>query len=189
MCLMIKLTDERVFLIISNTVDVYKPVNVKSLTQHGRLDVLCRSISSVFYLSDNFRTDSILNIFFKLNNLVLTLEGNSIRNMSPDEKSIAGILKKVFSGSNFPGVQLKAASFEDFLNTLVKPALLHINGEDLGNDENIRNFTSFILGDQEGISLEMEKMLVNIPKIRIGQHEYLSSQCITIINYLKDTKE
>ncbi|MHA2094281.1 MAG: hypothetical protein ACW98F_06600 [Candidatus Hodarchaeales archaeon] len=55
---------QRIFIITSNTVDNTKPLSINSLTSYGRLDVLCRCISTAFFLSNDFRKNVHLYIYF-----------------------------------------------------------------------------------------------------------------------------
>ena len=74
----------RKFIIISNTVDTSKPLSLNSLTGYGRLDVLCRCISSSFFLSNKFRKDVVLLIYFNVNKLIMEIDGSIIRGINPE---------------------------------------------------------------------------------------------------------
>ena len=76
----------RNFILISNTVDTSKSLSLNSLTGYGRLDVICRCISNAFFLSNNFRRDVVLYIFFIKNKMILRIEGATVRGINPDEK-------------------------------------------------------------------------------------------------------
>ncbi|UCE15125.1 MAG: tRNA (pseudouridine(54)-N(1))-methyltransferase TrmY, partial [Candidatus Heimdallarchaeota archaeon] len=53
----------RYFIVMSNSVDTSKPLALNSITAYGRLDVICRCITSAFYLSNEFRRDVTLKIY------------------------------------------------------------------------------------------------------------------------------
>lgn len=174
----------RNFLLISNTVDTSKPLSLNSLTGYGRLDVICRCISAAFFLSNNFRKNVCMEIFFRMNEQILEIQGEQVRGINPDERAVAGVLKRVFSGKSFPGIRLYSGSLQQFLNKN-QPLLIDANGTN--SLELIKDHPFFLIGDQLGFLNEDEHLLNGFKKISLGSNVYLSSQVITILNYHLDT--
>lgn len=174
----------RRFLIISNTVDTSKPLSLNALTAYGRLDVLCRCIPAAFFLSNEFRRDVVLEVFFRTNQKVLEIQGNTVRGINPDERAIAGVLKRIFKGFKYPGTRFYNCSLETLLKDQ-NPLILDTYGarSPLLLDKN--NF--FIIGDHLGLLEEDYKILAKFMKFSLGRNVYLSSQTITILHYLLDT--
>ncbi|MFX0182821.1 MAG: hypothetical protein ACFE95_07025 [Candidatus Hodarchaeota archaeon] len=177
----------RRFLIISNTVDTSKPLFLNSLTGYGRLDVLCRCITAAFFLSDKFRKDVILTLYFRKNEKILEIQGSNVRGINPDERAIAGVLKRVFSGKKYPGLTFYRENLENLL-TRFKPYVLDGSGETFFQKFDSINYT-FLIGDQMGFLEEDRHLLGKFDKISLGSHVYLSSQTITILNFLLDNLE
>ena len=174
----------RNFIIISNTVDTSKSLSLNSLTGYGRLDVICRCISNAFFLSNNFRRDVVLYIFFKKNKMILRIDGATVRGINPDERAIAGILKRVFQKSPISlGIDFFRGSIDDLILKHT-PILLDRYGESYKFEKS--EFHSFLIGDQLGYPPEYVDILKSLKKVSLGSKEYLSSQTISILNFLLD---
>jgi tRNA (pseudouridine54-N1)-methyltransferase len=176
----------RYFLIVSNTVDTSKPLSLNSLTGYGRLDVLCRCISAAFFLSDDFRKNVKLEIFFRKNGKNLEIDGNKVRGINPDERAIAGVLKRVFTGKKYPGIKFYKQSLEEFLKEH-QPIMLDVKGNQLYQE--LYKYSSFLIGDQLGFLAEDKDLFAGLEKMSLGPQMYLSSQTITILNYSLDSQD
>ncbi len=173
----------RHFIIISNTVDTNLPLSLNSLTAYGRLDVICRCISASFYLSDTFRKEVLLSVILLKSGKIMHIEGDKVRGINPDERAIAGVLKQVFKGKNYPGITFFEGSFDTFIVDHT-PIVLMNTESPLENFP--QKYRSFIIGDQVGYSDEFKELINQFPKASLGPNTYLSSQTITILHYLLD---
>jgi tRNA pseudouridine-54 N-methylase len=176
----------RRFIVISNTVDTSKPLSLNSLTGYGRLDVICRCISNSFFLSNNFRKDVILLIYFSMNNLILEIDGSTVRGINPDERAIAGVLKQVFKGLDYSGIKIYKGTITILL-TKYQPVVLDQKCKILG--DKLSKYQSYLLGDQVGYPSGHEELFKDLRKISLGSIEYLSSQTINILNFRLDQEE
>ncbi len=176
----------RRFIIISNTVDTSKPLSLNSLTGYGRLDVICRCISSSFFLSNDFRKDVILQIYFNMNKLILEIDGFTVRGINPDERAIAGVLKRIFRGLDYSGIKFYKGTLTDLLSEN-QPVILDQKGKQLRNG--FSKYQSFLIGDQMGYPSGNEQLFLELEKISLGPIEYLSSQTINILNFRLDQEE
>lgn len=174
----------RKFLIISNTVDTSQPLSLNSLTAYGRLDVICRCISSAFYLSNDFRKDVFLSIFFQKNQKIMEIDGNKVRGLNPDERAIAGVLKKIFVGKEFPGINIQSQDLDVILHD---QSILLLDKNGIKLDSAISESNTFVIGDHLGFQIENKELLQNSRKISLGKTEYMSSQVITILHFLLDS--
>ncbi len=173
----------RRFLVISNTVDTSRPLALNSLTGYGRLDVICRCITAAFFFSDEFRKDVNLNIYFRINEKILEIQGDKVRGINPDERAIAGILKKVFQGHPYLGISFYNAKLENFIE---KQKIVVFDTKGDYSTHLLKDNDSFLIGDQIGFIEEDRHLLTKLPKFSLGSRLYLSSQTITILNYLLD---
>jgi tRNA pseudouridine-54 N-methylase len=113
----------------------------------------------------------------------LEIRGDKVRGINPDERAIAGVLKKVFQGTKYTGIRF----YEESLENLIKkenPIMLGTKGE--YSISKIQTQNTFLLGDQLGFQEDIYILLSNLEKYSLGSNIYLSSQAITIINYLLD---
>ena len=173
----------RRFLIISNSVNTSRPLSLNSLTGYGRLDVLCRCITAAFFLSNDFRKNVILEIYFRINRKILEIQGEKVQGINPDERAIAGVLKRVFEGHTHPGIRFYPNNLEYCLEKH-KPVVLDTEG--VYSTQVLEKHNFFLIGDQIGFLEENYKLFSKFPKLSLGSHKYLSSQTITILNYLLD---
>ncbi|MFX0206398.1 MAG: hypothetical protein ACFFDT_10470 [Candidatus Hodarchaeota archaeon] len=173
----------RHFLIISNSIDTSKPLSLNSLTGYGRLDVLCRCITAAFFLSNDFRKDVIFEVYFRINGKILEIQGDKVRGINPDERAIAGLLKKVFQGRKFLGIRFYSENLDNFIRNR-KIVVFDITGD--YSIHLLKDYDSFLIGDQIGFLEEDRRLFTKLPTLSLGSHLYLSSQTITILNYLLD---
>ncbi len=111
------------------------------------------------------------------------MDGSVVRGINPDERAIAGILKRVFQGLPVSGISFYNGELKDLISKY-QPVILDVHGE--VNQEFIRASHSFIIGDQVGYPKEFEEVFSVLKKISLGINEYLSSQTISIVNYILD---
>lgn len=176
----------RHFIIISNTVDTSASLSINSLTAFGRLDVICRCVTASFYLSDGFRKNVTLSIIFLKTGKIMQIQGEEVRGINPDERAIAGVLRKVFSGKTYPGIIFYSESFDNFISNYDPIVLTDTKSQ---SENLLHQYNTYIIGDQAGFSEEFKQQLDLYPKASLGSRIYLSSQTITILNYLIDRFE
>jgi len=166
------------------------------LINAGRMDLVCRCISSALWLSHNVRGDT--RIFVVLNGppkppVTICFQGSSLSKVYVDETTNAKWIKKLLSMKfgkewlDLDGTRIARKSFQEVLSELKgKNYVLHEKGEFIDNvkiDEN----PIFVLGDQVGLPDKEEKFaLRNGEKISLGKNVYLASACISIINWVCD---
>jgi tRNA pseudouridine-54 N-methylase len=118
--------------------------------------------------------------------MILRIEGATVRGINPDERAIAGVLKRVFQKLPTPkGIEFFRGSIDDLILNY-NPILLDRYGESYKYKESDSH--SFLIGDQLGYPPEYEDLLKRLKKVSIGSQEYLSSQTISILNFLLDQK-
>ncbi len=177
-------------------------INLKDLPgAAGRLDVLARCINSAFWISYGIRKNVIFHTILHGEPnppIYIRLEGNKLKKVSPDERNIAIFIGKALKKVNVskeiestPGIFVSKKSFEKLLeeNENKNFYLLDENGKDIKNVE-IKN-PFFFLGDNVDLS-ENEKNLLykyGAKAISLGKTSYLSSHCITILNWWMDRNE
>ncbi len=155
--------------------DFPSSISLNNLSEH-RIDVLCRVITNAFYLDNDFRKD--VRLIVLSDKLTLEFDGSRLRGIRPDERTNAGILKKVLSGGRQPGITLLTEY------KLPENAFwLDIEGEyyqkkDPGQDP------VFVIGGEQGMTVPE-----NANKLSLGKKSYLASQCVTILNHWMDVKE
>ncbi|MGC8812614.1 MAG: tRNA (pseudouridine(54)-N(1))-methyltransferase TrmY [Candidatus Aenigmatarchaeota archaeon] len=171
----------------------------------GRMDLVCRCISSALWVSNDLRRDT--KIFVILEGppnppRTIVFDGNSLKGVNPDERNIASHIKKALEvGLNLgleqeinvsPGIKVAKKSFESLIKEKSKETqllYLHPEGKDIREIE-IKENVAFILGDHIGIARKTEKLIerLNIEKVSLGSKIYLASHAIVIANYELDRR-
>lgn len=170
--------------------------SLNDLPGAGRMDVVCRSINSAFWVSDGLRKDTKMYIVLEGKpNLPLTVEIDSkkIKRFSPDERNIASHIKIAINKFNElkgavesePGVTIMNKRFEELIrekNKDVEMIYLDQNGSDIRKFK-FKKDICCILGDHLGLDENTKKFLdgFKIKKISVGPYTYLSSTVIAVI--------
>jgi tRNA (pseudouridine54-N1)-methyltransferase len=164
--------------------------NLNNLTGTGRLDVLCRTITSTFFLSNSFRKYSNLFIYFQATAQLTHFDGNFLKGLNPDERSIAGFLRRIFQNKKIQGVTTRLISLEDFRATYPKGFILNSQGMSFNKvNHEIQDSQIFFLGDHIGFNPEEKQILSYLKPLSLGPNMLLTSHCITILHHLLDSLE
>ncbi len=189
----------REFILLASRARTSPDFDLFNLKEAGRMDLVCRAVSSAFFTSDNLRTDTILNVVLNGPDYppkIITFSGNSLRNIYPDEISIAGyILQALKKGKNLKlneqidvtdGVKISKKSFEAQVKEKSSDKkLIYLNdkGEDI-RDIELKDDFVFILGDNLGLPKKTEKFLdrLNAKKVKLGSVSLFSSHAIILVH-------
>lgn len=193
----IDLNTKNFFIFLKET-KINPNLNLNNLPGEGRLDLICRIISSTFFLSNSFREDTNLHLFFESESILITLYGKRIKKIMPDERSVGGLLKKIFKkivdgtikNKNKLEFKWQYFSLEDFPKNIPNGFILDIDGIIIKKIENkkILGFNYFI-GDHLGLNEKDKSFLAKFEKLSLGKNELHASNCITIIHHYLDSIE
>jgi len=186
----------RTFVLYARKARTDSDFSLDDLIGAGRMDLVCRCISSALWLSHNSREDT--QIFVVLNGppkppVTIWFRGSEFSKVYVDEITNAKWVKNILS-MNFgkewldvEGTRVARKSFQEVLFELNgKNYVLHEKGEFIDNVRLDKN-PVFVLGDQIGLPDKEEKFaLRNGEKISLGKNVYLASACISIINWVCD---
>jgi len=167
-------------------------LNINDLpSSGGRMDLICRCISSAFFLSHNIREDTIFySVHYGAPNppVALKFVGKELKRVSPDERSIALFIKKALEKNpikiwkkSTDGIYIAKKDFKElilekkqnnyniyYLHKEGKPiedifnnGNIDINNSNNINSNNINSNILFVLGDHIGIGEEDEYFLEN----------------------------
>ena len=167
----------REFIILTNSRP--KDFDINNMPGDGRYDLIARCIREALWLSGSLRNSKIHII---MNNMVMSFD-NKIKRISPDERSIGLWIKKIISGGTNPGISfVPKNNFWDSFESR-NCYVLDRYGKKINNI--LSSNPVFILGGHKGFT---EEVSIKADKISLGNKEYLTSQCITILNWLSDGK-
>ncbi len=190
----------RGFLVIGNKAST-SPFSLKNIPGAGRMDILCRCISQAIFLSHSIRRS--VEVYLLLLGdpnppRVVKIKSDEVKRMSPDERSVAGLIKKALkfkAGEKWvetnSGILTSKKNLKRLLEELSNSYKIYYMRED-GKD--LRKLTDkmenplFILGDHLGVKKEDEKLILQFAKdiVRVSNRSLMAEQCITIANYELD---
>jgi len=180
----------REFIIYSRT--GYTSPNFRNLLDGGRLDVVYQCILMALFRSGGMRRDVKFHAI--LNGppnppLEMIIDGATLRDIRLDEHTWEGIIRKVLSGKNHPGISIRKNSLQGLIKDKTNVFVLEESGENIRTiDLGINPI--FVLGDQVGLPKKEEKFILRYgKKVSLGKTAYLASACVSIINYVLDLRE
>lgn len=198
------------FIVIGNKAVTAGKIHLNDLCgSAGRMDVMCRCLTSALFVSFGMRRDVQVHIVLMGPpgpSKIVRFSGEKLRYLNPDERSAGSLIQKAIllqeneiEKESTPGVFVRTGTLNDLLKEfkiqdrnliLMTENGRHINKAMSETPEIFEN-PVFILGDNLGI-LENEANELNKYKthaISLGKNPILTSQCITILHYEIDKHE
>lgn len=190
----------RSFLIIGNEA-VTEPFSLNDIPGAGRMDILCRCVSQALFLSHSIRRD--VEVFLLLLGKpdppkVVRIVSNELRRMSPDERNIAGHIRKALGFKatkdwveTNSGIFVTKKSLEELLLELSERYNIYYlreDGRDINEVASKINDPLFILGDHIGVKKEDEDVIFKFTTtiLSVSKLSLMAEQCITIAHYILD---
>ena len=168
--------------------------NFTSLHDAGRLDIVYECAVASLFLSHGIRKNVIFHAI--LNGppdppLHLKIEGETLHDVRTDQETWKQILKKLLSGKPHPGITTYKTGFEALVKAKANESQIYVleeGGKPISKVQ-IGEKPVFVLGDHVGLPKKVEGFALRYgEKISLGKQPYLAASCITILNYLLDTK-
>ncbi|MDD4497518.1 MAG: tRNA (pseudouridine(54)-N(1))-methyltransferase TrmY [Methanosarcinaceae archaeon] len=169
----------------------------------GRMDILCRCVSSALFLSFGMRRD--VNVHLLLlgepdPGKIIRFEGQYLRYLNPDERSSGSLINKALIKEasdlyvrSTPGVWIRRGTLKTLLDQFEGRSLNYLreDGEDIREVVKTLEDPVFILGDHTGVTEEEEAELLEAGAkiISVGPISLHSNHCITLINNEMDRVE
>lgn len=169
----------------------------------GRMDILCRCVSSALFLSFGMRRD--VNIHLLLlgepdPGKIIRFEGLNLKYLNPDERSSGSLIQKALQKEapekdtrSTPGVWIRRGDLLSLLSEFGGRPLFYLREDGRDFREFAREIRDpvFILGDHTGVTEEEEKQLFEAGAkiISIGPISLHSDHCITLVHNELDRVE
>ncbi len=190
----------RAFLVVGNYAYT-QPFRLNDIPGAGRMDVLCRCVAQALFISHGIRKD--VEIYLLMLGppqppKTVRIIGSEVRRMSPDERNIAGHIRKALGlkinrdwRKVHSGVYVARKDLEDLLSELSRSYdvyYLHESGEDIRKLAPQMKNPLFVLGDHIGLKEEQEKIVLKFAAgvVSVSPLSLLAEQCIIITHYELD---
>ena len=166
----------------------------------GRIDVLCRCVTSVLLVSHGVRSDSRCHLVFD-DTLTITVDGGAVRRLNPDERSTAARLRNALERRDeaighqpvdvSPGITLKRQGVEATIDAVMRdatPVVLHEDGEP-ATEATVPSTPAFVLSDHHEFSEADHAALSEYDpqRISLGPVALHADQAITVAHNWLDT--
>lgn len=166
----------------------------------GRLDALCRSITASFVTSHGIRETVRVHLVVQ-DQLTITFDGSDLRNLHPDERSTAALVRTALEhreeaigalpAEPSPGVELYRRGFEATLESVSSDGTvvqLHEDGEAVV-DAPVPTDPVFVLSDHHDFTADEQQLLTEYTdrRLRLGPERLHADQAITVAHHFLDT--
>ncbi len=190
---------KRAFVLIANKAST-APFKLNDLAgAAGRMDIVCRCIAQSLLLSHSIRKNVVFYSILLGNPdppKAIKVVGDEVKYLGPDERNIAGLIKKALSlkvSENWvrstPGFYIARRSLSEILNELkdenFEIIYLKEDGVDIRNVVKKFKSPAFILGDHLGVPRDLEKIILEFADyiVSLLPISLQADQCILIANY------
>ena len=164
----------------------------------GRLDVLCRCVTTGLLNSHGIRTDAAVTTLHQ-NEIAVRFDGESIKRLNPDERSTAARFRTALGDAenaigsvgveSSPGVIVAKRNLTDLLAEVPKPIIqLHPGGDSVTTLPSDTSGT-FVLSDHRRFADHDEQILEGRcdRRISVGPVALHADQAITVLHNYLDT--
>jgi tRNA (pseudouridine54-N1)-methyltransferase len=167
----------------------------------GRLDVLCRCVTSAFFLSHSIREAVQVHLVVG-DEFTVRFDGRTIRRLNPDERSTAALIRTALENradaighmpaESTPGVTIRRMGFEATLGELATDATvvtLHEDG-DRAADVDPPADPLFVLSDHRNFTDQESSLLSTTAdeRLRLGPEILHADHAITVAHNYLDTE-
>jgi tRNA (pseudouridine54-N1)-methyltransferase len=170
----------------------------------GRMDLLCRAVGAAFFLSHDMRRDVVVYLVLlgqPTPPRIIRIAGPEVRNMNPDERNIAGLVRKALLVEDIdtgwckssPGIMVSSKGLKELLDEVAPspgPSTVYLreDGEPIGK-ATLGQDVIFLLGDHMGPTPEQEALLKGWSTVSLGKKSYHTDHCIAVVNHELDARE
>jgi tRNA (pseudouridine54-N1)-methyltransferase len=192
---------KRKFFLVANIARTSE-FSLNDLPGAGRMDIVCRFIAQSLFISHGVRRDSaaIVTLLGEPEPpKTVLIKGDEVKYMSPDERNIAGLLKKSLRlkvekswKKSSPGIYISSKDVEEVLDCFQSSKIVYLreDGQDLVKNISIDDFL-FVLGDHIGVPDELEQIIISKSDMvaSLSPISLQADQCIIILHNILDRIE
>ena len=188
----------RQFIVLGHDAPTTAEFSLDNLTGAGRLDALCRCVTSGLLLSHDIREDVRVHLVLA-DEFTITFDGSSLQGLNPDERSTAALVRTALDEreeaighvpvETSPGVSLVRKGFEATLDDIDGTVVqLHGEGTPAVETEPPAD-PAFVLSDHNEFTGEETALLADVAEKRVslGPRPLHGNQAITVAHNWLDT--
>ena len=174
-------------------------ISLNNLPGTGRLDLLCRCVTSALLLSHDIREN--VRVHLVIDGYVIRFDGAELRRLNPDERSTAALIRDALadresaigamSATTSPGVSIRNSDLESVLGRFEDTTRiqLHAEGQPIAETEPPVD-PVFVLSDHREFTDSETELLAEHAERRLslGPHALHADQAITVAHNYLDTE-
>jgi tRNA (pseudouridine54-N1)-methyltransferase len=190
----------RQFLVVGHDAPTTADFSLDDLPGAGRLDALCRCVTSALLLSHDIREDVRVHLVLD-NQFTVTFDGSELQGLNPDERSTAALVRTALDEreeaighipvETSPGVSLVRKGFEATLDDAeADGTVVQLHGEGTPAIETEPPTDPiFVLSDHRNFTDEETALLDDVAEKRVslGPRRLHGNQAITVAHNWLDT--
>ncbi|WP_435364902.1 tRNA (pseudouridine(54)-N(1))-methyltransferase TrmY [Haloarchaeobius sp. DYHT-AS-18] len=192
----------RQFIVLGHEVPTTADFSLDALaSEAGRMDLLARCLNAAFLASHGIREDVRVHLVIG-DEYTVTVDGSEVRNLHPDERSIAALVRNALDhredaighmpAEASPGVSIRRFGFETILEECARDGTviqLHEDG-DPASEAEIPENPVFVLSDHTDFTDEEESLLADAAdlRLRLGPRTLHADHSITVAHHWLDTQ-
>lgn len=184
------------FVVVGHLGSTDPDFSLNNLPGAGRMDELCRCVAASLCLSHGIRRDTeclLVLLGGPKAPKTIRFSGESVRSLSPDERNVAGLIKKALAlpcGTVFressPGVSVRKGGLAEVLAEC-GCAVLDEGGEDIRGFETVPE--TFVLSDHQNFSEEERGLMQDLPACSLGPCILHADMAIVVLHNELDRRE
>ncbi|WP_302081628.1 tRNA (pseudouridine(54)-N(1))-methyltransferase TrmY [Salinibaculum rarum] len=190
----------RQFLVVGHDAPTTADFSLNDLPGAGRLDALCRCVTSALLLSHDIRGD--VRVYLVLSNqFTVTFDGSELQGLNPDERSTAALVRTALDEreeaighipvETSPGVSLVRKGFEATLDDAeADGTVVQLHGEGTPAIETEPPTDPvFVLSDHRNFTDEETALLDDVAdkRVSLGPRRLHGNQAVTVAHNWLDT--
>lgn len=188
----------RRFVVLAHELSASADISLDDLPGTGRLDLLCRCVTSALLFSHDIRED--VRVHLVVDGYVVRFDGAELRRLNPDERSTAALIRDALAvrdeaigaiaATASPGVSIRNGGFESVLGQFEDATLveLHAEGRPIVGVEPPEE-PVFVLSDHRNFTDSERELLGEFAdeRVSLGPRALHADQAITVAHNYLDT--
>jgi len=190
----------REFVVVGHEAPTTPEFSLDDLPGAGRLDVLCRCVTSAFCLSHDVRETVRVRLVLG-DEYVVRFEGSELRHLRPDERSAASLIRGALEARDgaigameanpSPGIYVGTGDFEDAIDAAAASATLvqlHEDGDPIAALDPPSD-PAFVLSDHRGFTDAEADLLADAAgeRVSVGPEALHADHAVTVAHNYLDT--
>jgi tRNA (pseudouridine54-N1)-methyltransferase len=183
------------FVLLAHEAPTRAEINLNNLAGEGRVDLIARTVNSALLKSHGLREENELFLIFQ-DELLIHFEGEEVGGVNPDERSIAGLLKRAVKqrfrkGEKVAdGVTVEEKGLEEVLESFEEDIFVLKEGGRPLPESGALEDSVFVLSDHRDFEGEEIEALepAGAEEVSIGPEVVHTDAAVAVVNNFFDTR-